>query len=256
MADWIIAPVIILVGLYFLQNPIQWAFSQRNPPDLLQKEKEILENFSSIYSTLDEDEKKRFEERISLFRLSRLIRLIDKKPAPEDIKLLICLPAVEMTFYEQDAFKSKYQQVVLYPHPFISPLHGDQVHISEVEHKDGTLVFSVEQLIPGLERKMFNIAAYEWAQAYLFHYERAPIVNAVDKEEVTTNLFSVIGLDFPHLKRIIGLEDVDIFAIAFSLFYDRPTIMKEHMPISFDGLKNYQEQKVTTYNSQVVKTAS
>lgn len=244
LSTWIIPPVIIMAGLYFLQNPIQWMFSKKNPPPLHPKEKELLQSFSAIYLHLDEEGKKEFEEKISLFRLTRLIRMIDKKPVPEDVKLLICLPAVEMTYYDKESFKGKYQQIIVYPHPFMSPQHGDQVHITEIEHKDGVMVFSVEQLIPGLERKMFNIAAYEWAQAYLFLYDRAPIVNAIDKEEVIANLLPVIRLDFPSLKRIIGLEDIDVFAIAFSLFYDRPVLMKEHMPKSFAGLGKYLEGKI------------
>lgn len=243
LGPWLVFPVLMLVVLYVSQTQIQWWYSKRNPPDLHKNEKQILSNFSYIYPMLEGEEKKRYEDRISLFRLTRHIRLIDKKDVPEDVKLLICLPAVEMTFYEEETFKGKYQQIVVYPHPFLSPQHGDQVHITEIEHKDGTMVFSVEQLLPGLERKMFNIVAYEWAQAYLFVYERNAIVRAVDKEEVKENLKVVIGLDFPQLVNLIGLEDVDIHAVALSLFIDRPSLMIESMPRTYKNLKAFFEKR-------------
>lgn len=245
LSTWMILPILLLVVLYISESNIQWLFSKKNPPKLLEKEKILLHMHSYIYNGLkNEEELKRYEDRISLLRMTHKINTISDDSVPEDIKLLICMPIIDMTFYEENYFLKVYQRVVIYPHPFISPQYGDKFHISEIEHNDGVLIFSIEQLLPGLEKQMFNIVAYEWAQAYLFKRDRTTYVKCIDKKEVEENLIKVAYLDLEHLRKVIGLENIDLQAVALSLYFDRRELLEKHMPVTFKGIdKVYAEKK-------------
>ncbi len=248
LGKWIVIPVLILTVLYVSQTQIQWWYSRKKPPKLIDHEKLLLEAHSPFYAELEEEEKERFERRLSLLRLTRDIKMIDQKNVPDDIGLLICAPAIELSFYDKKYFLNKYQHIVLYPHPFVSPQYGNRMHISEVEHEDGVLIFSVEQLVPSLENQMVNLVAYEWAQAYLHAYDGSTYVKCIDVQEVLDGLFLVIDLNPQQLRDAIGLEDFDTHALALSIYFKRPQLMMKHMPTSYRNLNKSIAEKQSHFS--------
>jgi hypothetical protein len=100
----------------------------------------------------------------------------NEQDAPEDVKYILAWYAILLTISQEAYLYDNLDRIVFYHHPFLSPQFPDEVHISEVEPEDGTIIISVPHLIKGhMEKGMYNIALHTMAEAYATCYVKGAI---------------------------------------------------------------------------------
>ena len=149
---------------------------------------------------------------------------------PEDVRCIIAANIVQLTFGREDYRLSKFERIVVYPGPFPSPQIPKYRHASELHEEDGVLLFSAEQLMGHTFRagQSFNIALYEYAKAFRISYPKAPY----PKLEVASwaQLEAISGLKKAFIEAYVGLPEVDLEAVAMTLFLSYPNKFKAILP--------------------------
>ncbi len=203
--------IVALVGLFALKDAIDWKYYLRHPPKL---EPPILRLLAQVpfYKQLDDSDKIKFEQRLGLFMLAHDYQIPakagadDDSPmeAPEDFKALASVSAVMLCFDYEDYLIPEIEKVVLYHHPFPSPMH-QIVHNSELNTEDKVIIISVPHLRKGvLEPHIyFDLSMYEWARA---RNRQLPSTDWVEFE-------SIFGIKKAQAELSIGLPDPEVDAV-------------------------------------------
>ena len=125
---------------------------------------------------------------------------------PDDIKHLIASHAFYFGNHTHTKWPGHYNRIALYSHPFISPQYQDQVHSVECHKQDGVIIFSMEQLLSGLNQpgQFYNIAVHGFADAFFNLY---PINIALEDEVIWKRLRDNLQIDPTEIRAIVGLED-------------------------------------------------
>jgi len=171
LSIWLLPIGIIVAGILVLGNEINMWWWRRNPPALSPQISGMLHKSLPVYRSLKPDEQELFSARLSIYLKSSSFVSPGMTDVPGDVHAAILAPAVYLSVIhpELDEWYENYQRIVLYKHPFLTPKHPDQVHIAEIDHEDGVLIMSIEQLIPGLldPKNQMHLGAYLYAQAFL-----------------------------------------------------------------------------------------
>lgn len=225
LSYWLIPPFIILAIIWVFSPQINWWWWKRNPPPLDPPIVKWLEQFSPFYNSLNVDLKANFARRMSLFMLGKEFGSMgeEKRDLPEDLKGIIASNAIQLTFGRSDFLFKKFERIVVYKHPFPTP-SKQYLHTVETETEDGTLIFSMEHLIPGMLRKgeLYNIGMHGFIDAFLFENPKLdyPNVENIAWEE----LEKVSGFSLDNLFATTGLEEVNKLTVLINhyvTFYDR-----------------------------------
>jgi len=146
-AIWIIPQVVVLAAIYVLSPQIDWWYFKKNPQVMPEGMTRILEKFYPYYKALKPELKPHFRNRLMMYL--RCVEFIGKpeKEVPEDIMMIVAAAVTQLTFGLEDYRLSKFERIVIYPHPFPSPQYKEHVHNSEIFEEDGVLLFSVEPLL-------------------------------------------------------------------------------------------------------------
>ncbi|MEZ4921287.1 MAG: zinc-dependent peptidase [Saprospiraceae bacterium] len=123
-APWVVPPVIAAALVYIFSPQINWWWYSRRPPAMSQELQVLLNRFSAYYQQLDEADKKKFRDRLMLFVMGT-----DWMPLgwpddemPPDVKYVLALHAVMLTFNRPKFLFEKFEKVVVYPRPFLHPV--------------------------------------------------------------------------------------------------------------------------------------
>jgi len=150
----------------------------------------------------------------------RMVRWIMKKDfidkndqkAPEDVRYMLAFYAVLLTLHQESFLYEGLDRVVFYHHPFLTPSHGDDVHIAEVEIEDGTMIISVPHVIKGhLERGYYNIALHMMAAAYQKLYLKKELKW---EDDIWLKLESISSISKDSIDAYIGLPVVSPWPVA------------------------------------------
>ncbi|MEO5907115.1 MAG: zinc-dependent peptidase, partial [Saprospiraceae bacterium] len=156
----------------------------------------------------------------------------NEQDAPEDVKYILAYYAILLTIHQEDFQYKNFERVVFYHHPFLTPDHPDDVHIVEVEAKDGTIIISVPHLLKGhLEKGYYNLALHAMADAFYMQYLNHPIAWP---DNIWLRLEGISGISREKLEDYIGLPLSDPWPVAVhhQLTYadaDIPEVL-EHFP--------------------------
>lgn len=225
LSYWLIPPFIILALIWILSPQINWWWWKRNPPPIDKPIIKWMEQFSMFYNSLSSKSKSIFENRMSLFILSKEFGSMgeEKKELPEDLKGIIAHIAIQLTFGREDFLFDKFERIVVYKHPFPTP-SKQYLHTVETETEDGTLIFSMEHLIPGMLRKgeIYNIGLHGFADAFIHENKHItfPDVDRISWEQ----LENISGFSLETILGTTGLEDVNKLTVLINhyvTFYDR-----------------------------------
>ena len=94
----------------------------------------------------------------------------------------------------------------------LTPAHDEDVHIAEVEAKDGTIIISVPDLLKGhLEKGYYNIALHTMAIAFREVYHKEQITWP---EDIWDKLESISGISRERIEKYIGLALEDPWPVA------------------------------------------
>ncbi len=166
--DWLLfVSLPLLVLAYIFKSQIESYYYNSTEQQVDSKLGNILKLQLPGFANLDEATFYSYYN--AIFRLDKSIEFIGKEVdnTPADIRFLTAACA----FYFGDIaahWRQEYGRIVLYQHPFLSPKFNEQVHITESEDEDGTIIFSVPHLVHGLSngKQYLNIALYEYAHIY------------------------------------------------------------------------------------------
>ena len=142
------AGIVLVIGifLWIFQHQINWSWYKRNPPGLPGAVDALFRAHRPFYASLEEEERKEFGRRVSLFVLNKDWIIMGPEEVPEDLKYMVAYYAGLLTWRKGDFLFKGYDRVVFYLHPFLTPHYKEQVHTYEVEHVDGTIILAIDHL--------------------------------------------------------------------------------------------------------------
>ena len=229
-----IALFALSLAIFFAKEEINYWYDEKFPPKLDPPIIAWLSNFFPFYGQLEKDDKAKFETRLALYLNARSFKLMlkEKKSIPEDFKAIIAAHAIQMTLGVKDFLVGDYDRIIIYNHPFPSPLHKF-LHTVEVHHDDGLILLSLEQLMSsiGQPAKNFNIAYYAYAQALLHLYPTLMEVPSVDPE-------AILPYDRRHITNLTGFEEVNQDALSLSAFFINNGGFQAKWPETYDAYQD------------------
>jgi hypothetical protein len=203
--------IILLVGLLMLKDMIDWRYYKHNPPILEPPVLYFLEK-NPFYMQLEADQKRKFEQRLALCMIAHDFQVQpsarsgaeDSTEAQEDLKAICSIPAIILTWPQEDFLIPGVERIVLYQHPFPSPRYKS-LHTSESDREDKLLIFSIPHLEKGVMEPFtyFDIGLYEWAR--ISGFQSLPISS-------WDVFYQTYGIGLAEVQMAIGLEKIDLRA--------------------------------------------
>lgn len=224
---WLFIPTILLTVILIFKPQIDYWWHTKYPIPLDPKIKLWLDKYSQFYNSLDEKEKSKFENRLSLYVEAREFKAVgsEVREVPEDIKGIIGSIAVMLTFHDEDFLMGDYDRIYVYKHPFPSPNYKF-LHNVEVNHEDGMLIFSLEHLLPGMSRprEFYNIGLHAFIEAY-YHHKKTDFP---DNKNLDWELIEKSGYyDRKNILSMTGLKYIDLYVVAGVCYFVSPEKLKK-----------------------------
>jgi Mlc titration factor MtfA (ptsG expression regulator) len=248
-----IVPCVIISAIIMVLGPqIDWWWAVRNPPLVDPKLEGFLRKFFPYYTQLSLPDKKYFMDRVSLYLIATEFIPMVMEDVPEDIKGMIAANAVMLTYGQKDYRLIPFEKIVLYPHPFPSPQYQKIVHSTEHFEEDGVLLFSLEQLIPGITQKTkyYNIALHEYAKIFTlinkdFQYPKFD-------DNIWEKLTQISGFKTDAVKNYIGLPIIEPLPVSINYFFTFPQKFQQILPDIFETYSRIFNQNPLNGNTPVI----
>lgn len=225
-----IIALVVLVSGFILAPQINWWWWQRFPPDLPSEMGQLLEKRSLFYSRLSSDQRREFRRRVFLFNHGHNFMPQVMEKMPLDGQVMIASVPVAMTFTQEEFLFPKFENIIVYPHPFPSPQHETTFHASEIYEPDGVIMFCMEHILRGFidPHQYLNPAWYEYAKVFAITYPETDLGNwsAVSWAQ----LEQISGFSQDALERWIGLQDLDLQAMGIAFFFLFPDRFQATLP--------------------------
>ena len=171
-ADILIGSILVIAGLFMVENQINLWWAKKNPPKTDPALKNFLYNYIPFYRGLPVPMRTEFERRLDIAESRIEVYSKTEKDLSDDVKILSCIYLTILDFNQRLGLEKKFNHIVLYGHPFLSPERMENVHVSEFNKEDGVFIYSLEHLQLGFRStQFFNIALYEAANAFLTLYK-------------------------------------------------------------------------------------
>lgn len=217
LSFWLIPSIIILAIIWIFSPQINYWWWKRNPPPLDPPILKWLQTYSPFYNSLSDESQRNFERRMSLFILGKEFGSMgeEKRELPEDLKGIIANNAIQLTFGRPDFLFDKFDRIVVYKHPFPTP-SKQYLHTVETETEDGTLIFSMEHLVPGMLRKgeFYNIGLHGFIDAFLHENQK---INYPNIDHITwQQLEKISGFSIENILATTGLKEVNKLTVAIN----------------------------------------
>ncbi len=255
---FLVAMVVIVAVIYVMSPQINWWWWQRSPPPLDERTASILADYCVFYRPLSPELKQRFRNRVALFmRGNEFMRPVHpsemdadalRMRVPEDLKVAVAAAAVQVSFGLPKFSTTKFEHIILYPHPFPSPQFA-AIHTCEIYEPDGVVMLDADTLMAGFNQptQIFNIGLYEMARIFKMESLRAsgtgPSVSTPDFNDLTLEtLEKVSGMTRKQMAAIVGLEGLDDFAVAAYHFFTFPKSFQSLLPDLYQLFVNIFKQ--------------
>ncbi|RMG87233.1 MAG: hypothetical protein D6714_02800 [Bacteroidetes bacterium] len=235
-AFYLVGCVLVLSVIYIFSPQIDWWWYRRRPPQLPAQIRAMLQK-NRFYQSLTAEGKKRFRDRMALYKHANDFQAKGPDSVPLDIQYAVAAAAVTVTWGEDDFLMAPYEHIYIYAHPFPSPQFPKHWHTSEHYPEDGVVLFSAGHLFKGtLEpEKYFHSGLYEFGRIYrALHSDK-------NYPTLSTDLWPAIeqisGFKQKGIEAWIGLPEVDLFGVMVVLFFVFPEKMKRILPEQYDQLR-------------------
>ncbi len=251
-AKWGILPFIILAVSYVISPQINWWWYRRNPPELDMRIQRLLDDYFMFYKKLSPDLKKIFRQRTALYLLgNEFIRPVhpddpdataNRKMVPEDLKAAVAATAVQLSFGKPDFMTGKFENIIIYPHPFPTPQYGDAFHTSEIYEPDGVILFASDILMAGFNspQNYFSIGLYEFARIFKMMY---PSVSyPVFGDNIWEDFEKISGKSRTVIESTVGLTHLDIWGVAVYHFFTFADRFQKQLPDLYQLISNIINQ--------------
>jgi hypothetical protein len=224
----LVAATIIFAVIYVMNPQINYWWWERSPPPLAPQAERILADYCAFYRPLSAELKQRFRNRVALYVLgNNFMRPVHpsamdademRVQVPEDLKIAVAASAVQVSFGKPKFLTTKFEHIVLYPHPFPSP-QFEQMHTCEIFAPDGVVMFDANTLMAGFNqpRQIFSIGLYEMAR--IFKMETPSVSTPIFDKNTFETLKKISGIGREQITAVVGLIDLDDFAVAAYYFF-------------------------------------
>lgn len=229
---WILLPVFLGVVLYISNRHIDFWFLNKYPLKLDKEVLELLEKYIPFYNNLDQESQNKYHTRLSKYISGRSFKSVgsEMKNVPYDIRAMISTNAVQLAFYQEDYLIGDFDHIFVYKHPFGSP-RFKFLHTVETEVEDGVIIFSLEQLIPGITNPelYYNIGMHGFVDAFIKANPTAPFPPRLNADWF--DIHAISGLSQKQILATIGFENVDLLVVLATCYFTYPENFKERLPV-------------------------
>ncbi len=227
---FVIIPVVLAAVFYAFQGPIDHWWREKYPREIDPKLKAWLVQYFQPYLTLNDEDKKRFENRLTLYIEGRLFQGVgkDHKEMPYDICGIIAAHGVLIGLWQKDYLIGEFDRIYTYKHPFPTPDHP-YMHNVEVNTEDGVIILSLEQLTNAIlsPDEYYNIGFHAYAEAFIFAIKDIIYPDVMD---TWSDIERISGWDKENILNQIGLKEVSLLPIHISLFLTKSAKYREIRP--------------------------
>lgn len=238
---YLFPPVVILVIIYTFSPRINFWWHKKYPPILDKKLLMLIEQSSLFYRNLDDAQKRKFLDRLSIFVYHKSFSLMrkDKEDLPIDVRTLLSINAITLTFHQEAYFFDSYDYFIAYNHPFPSP-QIPAFHSVETDHEDGTVVFNIQMLYRSMILKtgQFNVGLMAFTDLYIHTFPDTVFPEMVIDDKTRDAIMEISGRKYIHVLEDIGYEPQDPNLIMVPLYFEYPDAFKRVFP---DVFRKYQE---------------
>ena len=224
--------------IFILSPQINWWWYTKYPPSIDNSLKAMLKSRLPFYQNLSVADKKKFEERVTLFIMAKQFTPKIHDDVPEDMKAIVAASAVMLTFHKEEEWLfDEYEQYIIYPHPFPTPQY-EAWHICEHFEEDGVLLFSAEHLLHGFfePHKYYQIALHEFVNVFLEGYSGPKYPQF--GEEHWADFDKISNFSEEKIKAYIGLDNVSPTSVGTTLFFTHREIFAKVLPKEFEILRS------------------
>jgi hypothetical protein len=226
-----IIPFVVMGAILYVFSPqINWWWYSRNPPELDEPLRKVLQKTNSFYQKLSAEGKTKFRNRMALFMIGNdfMPQVVDS--VPEDVKGVIAANAVQLTYGMENFLFPKFEKVVVYPKPFPSPQYPRKFHASEIFEEDGVVLFSAEQLMKSFLQPngFYNIGLHEYAK--VFKASNPDITFPDLGEDIWQKLEMISGFSEEFVTKWINLEVISPGPVSIAHFFAFPEKFKAILP--------------------------
>jgi len=237
---WFLLIVVAAIAVYVVKAQLDYWWHTKNPVELDAEVIHYLEQRNTFYQSLENEDRKEFRDRLSLYLEGRLFEGIakEKKRVPEDIKVLVAVHAVEVGMKQEDVLIGDFDRIFLYQHPFGSP-NKQFLHIVETEIEDGVIILMTPYLINAIHHptQYYNIAYHAFAEALVKQNPQWDLscLDTLDWEDVE----KISGFKKARLLKALGYEQYDLVPIVLSLYHSHRERFEEELPEIKKELQQY-----------------
>lgn len=240
LAKWGILPFVIVSALYVMAPQVNWWWYKRNPPQLDIRIERLLDDCFSYYKKLNPELKQRFKSRTALYILGNdFIRPVhpddpdastSRQQVPEDLKAAVAAIAVQISLGKPDFLTGKFENIIIYPHPFPSPQFEQEFHNSEIYEPDGVLLIASDSLMAGFNspENYFSVGLYELGRIYRLLYPSVSYPNLT--ENAWWDFEKISGQSRASIEKAIGLSEIDLWGVAVYHFFSFPERFQKIIP--------------------------
>ncbi|MDF1698411.1 MAG: hypothetical protein P1U56_21350 [Saprospiraceae bacterium] len=228
---WILLPAVLGVVLYISYGNIDFWFLKKFPVKLDKKVVDLLNQYIPFYRDLNAEDKKRYEAQLSTYISGRSFKSVgsELKNVPYDIRAMIATNAVQIAFYQEDILIGDFDRIFIYKHPFQSPKYKF-LHTVETHAEDGVIIYSLEQLMPGITNPElhYNIGMHGYVEAFIKANPAAPF-----PPRLNADWFDVLAISGHSQKKIlatVGFENVDMLVVLGTCYFTYPEEFKNRLP--------------------------
>lgn len=241
LSGFIVVPFILGAILFVFSPQINWWWYSRRPNDLPPGLRAMMARLPGLYQQLSAEEQLRFRQRVGLFMMAQQYIPQGVEKVSPDVEAAVAVSAVTLTMCKKEFLFPKYENVVLYQHPFPSPQYPEHFHISEVQDEDGVLLFSIQHLMLGMlqPQQYLHIGLYEYAKVFMRSYPhgRYPQVEAAHWPV----LESISGFSKAAVEEYLHVPDISLQALAIAYYFCFPEAFLREWPEVFGQFKTVFE---------------
>ncbi|MEE9438356.1 MAG: hypothetical protein V3V14_05105 [Saprospiraceae bacterium] len=230
MGYLILGLVGLLVVMYISLPFVDHWYLKKNPIPLDQPIIDWLQRYSPFYNSLNDVQKEKYHNRMSLYMDIRLFNSVgsEQKNLPADIKGIIASNAIQIGFKSNDYLIGDFDRIFVYKHPFPTPKY-QFLHSVETQLEDGVIIYSLEHLIPGMINTdmYYNIGMHGYVEAFL---KTNKTLNYPEINASWEQIEAICGLKQKLVKSTLGFETVDLRTVMITCYFTYPDAFGKQLP--------------------------
>lgn len=238
---WGLLPAAGLILTYLFSPQIDYWWMGKSPVELDPKITSLLTETNRDYVSMNAEQRNEFNKRLTLFTEGKEFIAkgmeTENMSVPYDVQSMIAQIPVTMTMGRDDFTLKQFDRVVLYKHPFGTPIHRF-LHTMETHAEDGVVILSLEHvqaamMNPGAH---YDVGYHAFAEAFIGAYpkEKYP--------DLPFDIWDSIEKISPQSKQQIlgtlGFKNVDPMPVIITLYFRHKEKFVRELPIVASAFKN------------------